>query len=64
MEVVKIQKSDLRFDTFLRKANEAYLARSNEQVQYVPILDSDITDAEQIFILLSILSKDTNAPRK
>ena len=52
MELVEIKKEDSNFDLFLKKANEAYLARSNEKIPVVPILAKDIMDNEQIFVVM------------
>lgn len=52
MKVLAIQKYDKAMETFLQKANEAYQSRSNEKVPFMPIALSDITDEEQIFVLI------------
>lgn len=52
MQFDKISKNDLQFNTFLKKANEAYLARSNERIAYTPILAEQISEDEQIYVLI------------
>ena len=52
MQFDKISKNDLQFNTFLKKANEAYFARSNESIPYTPILAEQISEDEQIYVLI------------
>ena len=52
MEIISITKNDTRFNVFLQKANEAYLARSSEAIPFKPLSLEDIKGNEQIFIVI------------
>ena len=51
MQLLKISKNDAQFHVFLEKANEAYQARSNEQIPFTAITFDDIGENEQIYIV-------------